>query len=76
MPERPNAVQRRVHRHDDELRVNGSSAGPDPNWDNVTNVNARMKDGVVGICQYNPSTTWATTISGIRGQLDTPKFCP
>jgi hypothetical protein len=56
--------------------VNGSSAGPDPNWDSVTNINARMKDGVVGICQYNPSSTWATTISGIRSQLGTPKFCP
>ncbi len=49
--------------------ANGVSAGPDPNWDSVTNINARMADGVVSICQYNPSTTWATTISGIRSQL-------
>jgi hypothetical protein len=56
--------------------ANGVSAGADPNWDSVTNINARMKDGVVGICQYNPSSTWATTISGIRSQLGTPKFCP
>jgi hypothetical protein len=56
--------------------VNGSPAGHDANWDSVSNINARMADGVVSICQYNPNSTWATTISSIRGQLNTPKFCP
>jgi hypothetical protein len=56
--------------------ANGVSAGHDPNWDEVANINARIADGVVSIAQYNPNTTWGTTISGIRSQLSTPKYCP
>jgi len=56
--------------------VNGSSAGPDMAWDTPANINARMADGVVSISQYNPSSNWGTTISGIRSQLSTPRFCP
>jgi hypothetical protein len=56
--------------------VNGGSAGPDPNWDNPANVNARMADGVVSISQYNPSANWGATISGLRSQLNTPRVCP
>jgi hypothetical protein len=56
--------------------VNGSSAGPDPNWDVAANINARMADGVVAITQYNPSATWATTIATVRSQLNPPKTCP
>jgi len=56
--------------------VNGSSAGPDPAWDAPANINARITDGVVSISQYNPASTWGTTITGIRGQLGTPRFCP
>jgi hypothetical protein len=56
--------------------VNGSSAGPDPNWDAAANINARMADGVVSISQYNPASTWGSTISSVRPQLNAPKFCP
>ncbi len=56
--------------------ANGVSAGHDPNWDVVANINARMADGVVSIAQYNPNTNWGSTISSIRSQLNTPKFCP
>jgi hypothetical protein len=56
--------------------VNGSSAGPDANWDVPANINARMADGVVGITQYNPSSTWGTTIANVRSQLNAPKSCP
>ena len=56
--------------------VNGSSAGHDANWDNVANINARIADGVVAITQYNPNSSWATTIANVRGQLATPSFCP
>jgi hypothetical protein len=56
--------------------VNGSSAGPDPNWDVAANINARMADGVVAITQYNPSSTWGTTIANVRSQLNTPTSCP
>jgi hypothetical protein len=56
--------------------VNGSSAGPDANWDVAANINARMADGVVGITQYNPAATWGTTIANVRSQLNSPKTCP
>ncbi|NLE88129.1 MAG: hypothetical protein GX607_17225 [Myxococcales bacterium] len=56
--------------------ANGVSAGHDANWDNPAYINARMKDGVVSISQYNPNSNWGSTLSALRGQLDTPKFCP
>jgi len=56
--------------------VNGSSAGPDPAWDAPANINARIADGVVSISQYNPASSWGTTISGIRAQLNAPRSCP
>jgi hypothetical protein len=56
--------------------ANGGSAGPDTAWDDPTNINARIADGVVSISQYNPSTTWGTTISNVRSQLNAPKVCP
>ena len=56
--------------------VNGSSAGHDANWDNVANINARIADGVVAITQYNPNSSWATTIASVRSQLATPSICP
>jgi hypothetical protein len=52
------------------------SAGPDPNWDEATNINARMADGVVSISQYNPASSWGSTIASVRSQLNEPKFCP
>lgn len=54
----------------------GVSAGHDSNWDVPANINARMNDGVVSISQYNPKSDWENTISQIRNQLNTPKFCP
>lgn len=56
--------------------ANGVSAGHDPNWDNPTYINARVRDGVIGISQYNPASNWGATISRIRGQLGTPSSCP
>jgi hypothetical protein len=47
----------------------GQSAGHDAQWDVVTNINARIADGVISITQYNPSSSWGSTISGIRSQL-------
>ncbi len=55
---------------------NGGSAGPDPAWDSVSNINARMLDGVVSISQYNPASNWGTTIAAARGQLSAPIVCP
>jgi len=56
--------------------ANGSPAGEDPLWNVAANLNARMADGVVSISQYNPNSNWGSTISGLRGQLNTPKFSP
>ena len=56
--------------------VNGSSSGPDPAWNVVANINARIADGVVSISQYNPASDWATTIAGIRSQLNALPSCP
>jgi hypothetical protein len=56
--------------------VNGSSAGPDANWDSASNINARIADGVISISQYNPASSWGSTISSVRSQLTTPKVCP
>jgi len=48
----------------------GASSGPDPNWDNPTNINARIADGVISITQYNPNaSTWGATIAADRPQL-------
>ena len=35
----------------------GQSAGHDAQWDVVSNLNARIADGVISITQYNPSTS-------------------
>jgi hypothetical protein len=56
--------------------ANGMPAGHDTNWANPTYINARMADGVSGINQYNPNSTWGTTIQNMRSQLGTPKYCP
>lgn len=54
----------------------GASAGEDPNWNVAANINARIADGVISISQYNPTSSWGSTISGIRGQLNQPRYCP
>jgi hypothetical protein len=54
----------------------GASAGEDPNWNVAANINARIADGVISICQYNPTSGWGNTIAGIRSQLNTPRYCP
>jgi hypothetical protein len=56
--------------------VGGSSAGHDANWDAAANINARIADGVVAITQYNPNSSWGTTITNVRSQLNAPRFCP
>ena len=56
--------------------VGGSPAGPDPAWDNVTNINARIANGVLSISQYNAASSWGATISSNRSQLNMPRYCP
>jgi hypothetical protein len=47
----------------------GAPTGHDGQWDVVSNLNARIADGVIGISQYNPSSSWSTTLGQIRPQL-------
>ena len=54
----------------------GTSAGEDPNWNVAANIDASIADGVVSISQYNPTSSWRSTISGIRGPLNAPRYCP
>jgi hypothetical protein len=54
----------------------GAPAGEDAAWNVAANINSRMADGVVGICQYSPGSSWGTTVAGIRGSLNQPKICP
>jgi hypothetical protein len=56
--------------------VNGRSEGPDRVWDDPNNINARIADGVTSISQYNPGSDWASTITRVRSQLQTPLACP
>ncbi|MBN2037746.1 MAG: hypothetical protein JW768_13475 [Chitinispirillaceae bacterium] len=56
--------------------VGGGSTGHDTRWDNVSNLNARISDGVLCVAQANPNSNWASTISSIRSQLSRPPKCP
>lgn len=56
--------------------VNGGGTGHDSNWDNVTNLNARIADGAIGISQYNPRSDWAKIIQSNRSSLVTLPKCP
>ncbi|HMJ50879.1 MAG TPA: hypothetical protein VK540_02355 [Polyangiaceae bacterium] len=47
----------------------GAPTGHDAQWDVVANVNARIADGVIGVSQYNPASTWSSTLVPIRPQL-------
>jgi hypothetical protein len=49
--------------------ASGAPTGHDAQWDVAANINARIADGVVGINQYNPSSSWPSTLSQIRPQL-------
>ena len=55
--------------------VNGSPAGPDAAWDSPTNINARIVDGVISVSQYHPASSWGSTISSTRPQINLPRNC-
>jgi hypothetical protein len=71
-----NAVTGKPILADTGYGVNGSAAGPDPAWDNPTNINARIADGVLSISQYNAASNWGATITSVRSQLSIPRYCP
>lgn len=47
----------------------GSTGSHDSAWDSVTNINNRIRDGVVAVTQASPKSTWATTLTSIRPSL-------
>ncbi|MBN1309567.1 MAG: carbohydrate binding domain-containing protein [Chitinispirillaceae bacterium] len=53
----------------------GVGTGHDANWDNVSNINNRINDGVLAIIQFSPKQDWGNTIKSISGQLSKP-ICP
>jgi len=55
--------------------VGGGGTGHDNNWDNVTNINNRINNGVVAVVQFSPKGDWDNTLSSIKGSLATP-ICP
>ncbi len=61
---------------DDGYGVGGGSIGHDDTWDDATNLNARIADGVVGITQANPKQNWDTVIAGVRPQLNSLPAAP
>jgi hypothetical protein len=56
--------------------ANGIPAGPDASWDDPAHIDARIADGVLSISQYNPASTWGSTIASVRAGLTTPGVCP
>jgi hypothetical protein len=50
----------------------GGGTGHDANWDNVTNLNDRMAEGVIAIIQFSPKQDWGNTIKSISSQLSKP----
>lgn len=55
----------------------GGGTGHNSAWDDVNNIKARIKDGVIGILQDSPNSSWGSTISNLRSQLanETIKSC-
>lgn len=56
--------------------VSGGSTGHDSKWDDITNLNNRINEGVLGVAQYNPRSDWAITIKKNRSKLLKPPQCP
>jgi hypothetical protein len=61
---------------DADYGTGGGSTGYDTRWDNVTNLSSRIQDGVIGISHYNPSSSYASTIQGLRSKIPAPPKCP
>jgi hypothetical protein len=54
----------------------GGSQPHDANWDNATNLKARIAEGVTAISHVVVPSNWSSTITTLRSQLGTPAKCP
>jgi hypothetical protein len=55
--------------------VAGASTGYDPSWDSAANLNNRIADGVIGICQNSVPATWNTTLTALKPVLNPLPSC-
>ncbi len=53
--------------------IGGGSTGHNSDWDDVNNLKARIKNGVIAVTQANPRSDWGPTLSNLRSTL--PKVC-
>ena len=60
---------------DDGYGTGGSATSPNAGWSDVSNLNARINDGVIALMEALPGTSWGNTISGLRSQLKELKTC-
>jgi Divergent InlB B-repeat domain len=60
---------------DDGYGAGGTATNPNSGWSDVSNLNARINDGVVALMEALPGTSWGNTISGLRPQLNQLKTC-
>ncbi len=60
---------------DADYGVGGGSTGYDTRWQNVTNLSARINDGVIAVSHYNPTSNYAADIVAIRSQIPSPPKC-
>jgi hypothetical protein len=56
--------------------VAGASTGYDPAWDSAANLNNRIADGVIGICQNSVPGTWNATLTTLKPLLNPLPSCP
>jgi len=55
--------------------VAGASTGYDPAWDSAANLNNRIADGVIGICQNSVPGTWNTSLIALKPLLNPLPSC-
>ena len=53
--------------------VGGGGTGHNSLYDNVADLTARIKDGVLGVSQVSADYTWGSVLRNIRPQL--PSIC-
>lgn len=53
---------------DDGYGTGGGLTSPNNGWSDINNIKARMNDGVVGLMQAYPTSSWTSIISNIHTQ--------
>jgi len=53
---------------DDGYGTGGGLTSPNSGWSNASNITARMNDGVVGLMEAYPTSSWTSTVTSIHNQ--------